>query len=65
MRTLMERLEAPEYEVFCVLGYENGARQIAVLEHKGRSKWKTRRVAERHAREYTEMHGREAYVSET
>lgn len=62
--TLEERWAKPSYEVFCVLGYVNGAQQIARLEHKGRSEWKTRRIAEKHAREYTALHGREAYVSE-
>lgn len=52
------------WEVLCVVGYANGAQQIARLEHKGRSTWKTKAIAERHAREYTAAHGRDAYVSE-
>lgn len=64
VRTLEERLARPHYEVFCVIGFENGAQQIARLEHKGRSEWKTRRIAERHAAEYRAAHGRDAYVSE-
>lgn len=63
-RTLEERHARPEYEVLCVLGYENGVQQVARLEHRGRIVWKTRRTAERHARDYTALHGREAYVSE-
>ena len=65
MRSLENAWAKPEYEVLVVLGYENGAQQIARLEHKGRSVWKTRRIAERHAKEYTAAHGTEAYVSPT
>jgi len=65
MRTLEQAWNRPEYEVLVVLGYEHGAQQLARLEHKGRSVWKTRRIAEQHAREYTAAHGKEAYVSET
>lgn len=64
-RSLMERIERPEYEVLIVTGYAHGAQQIARLEHRGRMVWKTRRTAERHAREFTERHGQTAYVSET
>lgn len=52
------------YEVLCVIGYVDGVQQIARLEHEGRSTWRTRAIAERHAREYTAAHGRDAYVSE-
>lgn len=63
-RTLAQRWEKPEYEVLCEIGFSHGALQIARLEHKGRAVWKTKRVAEKHAREYSEIHGRVAYVSE-
>lgn len=63
-RPLIDRLEKPEFEVLCELGVAHGALQIARLEHKGRSVWKTRRAAEKHAREYTAAHGHVAYVSE-
>ena len=64
MRKLSEMLEKPEYEVLVVQGYSCGVQQIARLEHKGRMTWKTKRIAEKHAREFTAMHGKEAYVSE-
>ena len=64
MRNSGQRHAAPEYEVLCVTEYKDGAQQIARLEHKGRSVWKTKRIAERHAKEFTDMHGKEAYVSE-
>lgn len=63
-RTLIERIEKPEYEVLCEMGFAHGAQQIARLDHRGRSVWKTRRIAEKHAREYSAAHGRVAYVSE-
>lgn len=64
MQTLEERWARPEYEVLVVTGYANGAQQIARLEHRGRTSWKSKRTADRYAREFTEMHGNEAYVSE-
>jgi hypothetical protein len=63
-RSLEERWARPEYEVLCEMGFAHGALQIARLEHRGRAIWKTRRTAERHAREFTEKHGHVAYVSE-
>lgn len=63
-RTLEERYTAPMYEVIVCLGYENGAAQYARLEHKGRSEWKTKRIAEKHAREYKATHLRDAWASE-
>lgn len=59
-----DRWQRPEYEVLCVIGYDGCVQQIARLEHKGRSVWRTRSIAERHAREYTAAHGCDAYVSE-
>ena len=59
----VERLEKPAFEVLCELGFNRGVLQIARLEHKGRSVWKTQRIAEKYAREYTEKHGFLAYVS--
>lgn len=64
MRTLEERWAKPEYEVLCELGIKYGAMQVARLEYRGRTIWKDRRTAERHAREYTAAHGLVAYVSE-
>lgn len=63
-RTLDDRTARPHYEVLVEIGFENGCLQIAYLEHMGRSEWRTRRTAEKHAREYTQKHGRAAYVSE-
>lgn len=63
-RPLIDRLGKPEFEILCEIGFAYGAMQLARLEHKGRSVWKTRRIAEKHAREYTQVHGRVAYVSE-
>lgn len=63
-RTLEAALTKPEYEVLCHVGYANGATQIARLDVKGRSVWKTRAAAERHAQEYQTAHNRLAYVSE-
>ncbi len=64
MNRTYETVARPNYEVLCVLGHENGAQQLARLEHEGRIEWKSRAVAERHAQEYTARHGRQAYVSE-
>ena len=63
-QTLEQRLAAPEYEVLCVVGYVDGVQQIARLEYRNRSVWKTRAAAERHAKQYTATHDRLAYVSE-
>lgn len=63
-RTLEERWDNPIYEIVVELGFKDGCLQIGYLEHRGRSEWRTKRVAEKHAREYTEMHGRVAYVQE-
>ena len=62
--TRKDKWHSPRFEVLVVLGYENGAQQIAHLEANGRSEWKTRRIAERHAKEFQQLHGKEAYVSE-
>ena len=63
MRQLAEMLNRPEFEVLVEDGFRDGVLQIARLEHKGRCVWKTKRIAERHAREFTAMHGKTAYVS--
>lgn len=62
--TTQERWNLPRFEVLVVLGYENGAQQISRLEANGRSEWKTKRIAERHAKEFQQLHGKEAYASE-
>lgn len=36
----------------------------ARLEHKGRSEWKTKRIAQKHAREYKAIHLRDSWVQE-
>ena len=63
-RTLQDAWAKPEYEVLCEMGFAHGTLQLARLEHRGRTVWKTRRIAEKHAREFTALHGRTAYVSE-
>lgn len=63
-RTIEQAWTKPEFQVFCETGMAHGAMQIAILEYKGRTAWKTRRTAEKRAREFTERHGLVAYVSE-
>lgn len=63
-RTLEERWARPEYEVLCEMSFAHGALQIARLQHRGRTIWKTRRTAEKHAHDFTARHGHVAYVSE-
>lgn len=63
-RDLEAKWAKPEYEVLCHVGHRDGAITVARLEHKGRSVWKSRATAERHAREYQAAHGRMAYASE-
>ncbi len=38
--------------------------KYGMLEHKGRSEWKTKRIAEQHARDYKATHLRDAWVQE-
>ena len=38
--------------------------KYGTLDHKGRSTWKTKRIAEKHAREYKATHLRDAWVQE-
>lgn len=54
----------PEYEVLCHVENKDGIIIVARLEHKGRSVWKSRTTAERHARDYQAAHGFMAYASE-
>lgn len=62
--TTQDRWNSPRFQVLIVLGYENGVQQVSFLEVNGRSEWKTKRIAERHAKEFRQIHGKEAYVSE-
>jgi len=64
MRTLEQAWSKPEWEVLIESGFAHGAMQIARLDYRGRSVWKTRRIAEKHAAEFTAAHGKVAYVSE-
>lgn len=53
------------YEVIVqILSDDNNTSTYARLEHKGRRTWKTKRIAEKHAREYKGLHLRDAWVSE-
>lgn len=62
-RTVEQAWAKPEYEVLCHIGTSNGAVQVAQLEHKGRSVWKCKATAQRHANDYQAAHKRLAYVS--
>jgi hypothetical protein len=39
-------------------------RRYARLSHKDRTEWKTKRIAQKHAREYKARHLRDSWVSE-
>lgn len=54
------------YEVIVALpaDYGAGGPYYARLDHNGRSQWKTKRIAERHAREYKGAHLLDAWVQE-
>lgn len=49
------------YEVWVDTGTKSG---YALLEVNGRSQWKTKRIADKHAREYKATHLRDSWVSE-
>jgi len=52
------------YEVVIALEQPNGDVYYARLEHKGRSQWRTKRIAQRHCGEYRMAHLRDGWVSE-
>ena len=64
MSQMESRWDKPAYEVLVEIGFAHGAMQLARMEHKGRSTWKTRKIAEKHAADFTAWHGKIAYVSE-
>lgn len=52
------------YEVIVNIQTDNSKSPIyARMEHKGRCEWKTKRIAEKHAREYKATHLRDSWVS--
>jgi hypothetical protein len=54
------------YEVWVDSGEltPHGTTKYAVLDVNGRSEWKTKRIAKKHAREYKAIHLRDSWVSE-
>lgn len=52
------------WEVVCAIPDGAGRIRYARLEHKGRTSWKTKRIAEKHARDYKANHLRDSWVSE-
>lgn len=52
------------YEV--IVQHEDSTGKIfySRLEHKGRSTWKTKRIAQKHAREFKAVHLRDSWVQE-
>lgn len=54
------------YEVITAIypEYAKGDCVYARLEYKGRSEWKTKRIAQKHAREYKARHLKDAWVQE-
>lgn len=54
-------------ETYDVDNGRGGTRPVtryAILKYKGRSTWKTKRIADKHAREYKATHLRDAWVQE-
>jgi len=51
------------YEVICSVSNKTGKMVYARMEYKGRMQWKTKRIAEKHARDYRGNHLRDAWVS--
>lgn len=51
------------YEVICQIPKDGGF-IYARLQVKNRFTWKTKRIAEKHAREYKALHLRDSWVSE-
>lgn len=52
------------YEVIVNIQTDNDKMPIyARMEHKGRVEWKTKRIAQKHAREYKAKHLRDSWVS--
>jgi hypothetical protein len=52
------------YEVIISVPQDDGTTHYARLEHKGRSQWKTKRIAQKHCREYRMAHLRDGWVNE-
>lgn len=53
-----------KYEVIIALPQPNGATYYARLEHRGRSQWRTKAIAQKHCREYRMAHLRDGWVRE-
>ena len=51
------------YYVVCDTGQEY-PRKYSILSVKDRTSWKTKRIAEKHAREYKAIHMRDCWVEE-
>lgn len=52
------------YEAIAAIDNPDGTVSYARIEHKGRSVWKTRRTARKHAMEYKALHLRDAWEQE-
>ena len=51
------------YEVVADVSPDPLVVRYARVEHRGRSEWRTKRTAEKHAREYRATHLRDAWVN--
>lgn len=63
-KTLAQRWEKPTFEVVAHVCTSDGVLQYERLERNGRIEWKTKRTAEKHAREYKARYLKDAWVSE-
>lgn len=52
------------WEVIVEIPQEDAPPRYARLWHKGRYQWKTKRIAQKHCREYRMAHLRDAWISE-
>ena len=52
------------WEAIAAYTRDDGKTDYARIEHRGRIEWKTKRTAEKHARDYKARHLRDAWAQE-